>query len=92
MYYVPDGTKECGYYEKVPVRNEQGTRIIRWESTVYEMPISLLTDFQEVDNQDKGNLYQENRERNNNYYNNKLNINQFIRVITREFIKDIIKK
>ena len=62
--------KECGYYEKVPVRNEQGTRIIRWESTVYEMPISLLTDFQEVENQDKGNLYQENRERNNNYYTN----------------------
>ena len=62
--------KECGYYEKVPVRNEQGTRIIRWESTVYEVPISLLTDFQEVDNQDKGNLYQENRERNNNYYTN----------------------
>ena len=62
--------KQCGYYEKVPVRNEQGTRIIRWESTVYEVPISLLTDFQEVDNQDKGNLYQENRERNNNYYTN----------------------
>lgn len=62
--------KECGYYEKVPVRNEQGTRIIRWESTVYEVSISLLTDFQEVDNQDKGNLYQENRERNNNYYTN----------------------
>ena len=62
--------KECGYYEKVPVRNEQGTRIIRWESTVYEVPTSLLTDFQEVDNQDKGNLYQENRERNNNYYTN----------------------
>ena len=66
--------KECGYYEKVPVRNEQGTRIIRWESTVYEVPISLLTDFQEVDNQDKGNLYQENRERNNNY-NTSLSIN-----------------
>lgn len=70
--------KECGYYEKVPVRNEQGTRIIRWESTVYEVPISLLTDFQEVDNQDKGNLYQENRERNNNItnnYNTSLSIN-----------------
>ena len=37
---------------------------------MYEVPISLLTDFQEVDNQDKGNLYQENRERNNNYYTN----------------------
>lgn len=68
--------KECGYYEKVPVRNEQGTRIIRWESTVYEVPISLLTDFQEVDNQDKGNLYQENRERNNNYYTNNI-LHQF---------------
>ena len=65
--------KECGYYEKVPIRNEQGTRIIRWESTVYEVPISLLTNFQEVDNQDKGNLYQENRERNNNYYTNNHN-------------------
>ncbi len=67
--------KECGYYEKVPVRNEQGTRIIRWESTVYEVPISLLTDFQEVENQDKGNLYQENRERNNNYYTNNITNN-----------------
>lgn len=96
--------KECGYYEKVPIRNEQGTRIIRWESTIYENPLlsnslltenqeiekqvakgekspknrgsSLLTDFQEIENQDVENLYIENRERNNNYYNNKLNINQ----------------
>lgn len=30
--------KECGYYEKVPVRNEQGTHIVRWESTIYEVP------------------------------------------------------
>ena len=67
--------KECGYYEKIPVRNEQGTRIIRWESTVCEIPLSLLTDFQEVENQDIENLYIENRERNNNYYTNKLNIN-----------------
>ncbi|MBR4026800.1 MAG: hypothetical protein IKJ01_04495 [Lachnospiraceae bacterium] len=36
--------KEYGYYEKVPVRNEQGTRIIRWESVVYEVPRSLLND------------------------------------------------
>ena len=66
--------KECGYYEKVPIRNEQGTRIIRWESTVYEVPVSLLTDFQEVENQDIENLDLENRERNNNYNTNKLNI------------------
>lgn len=62
--------KECGYYEKIPIRNEQGTRIIRWESTVYEVPPSLLTDFQEVDNLDIENLYQENREHTNNYYTN----------------------
>ena len=30
--------KEYGYYTKVPIRNEEGTRIIRWESTVYEVP------------------------------------------------------
>ncbi|MBS4931766.1 MAG: hypothetical protein KH020_10685 [Clostridiales bacterium] len=66
--------KECGYYEKVPIRNEQGTRIIRWESTVYEVPISLLTDFQEIENQDIENQFIENRERNNNYNTNKLNI------------------
>ena len=62
--------KECGYYEKVPIRNEQGTRIIRWESTVYEVPLSLLTDFQEVENQDIDFLYQGNREHTNNYYTN----------------------
>ena len=66
--------KEYGYYEKVPIRNEQGTRIIRWESTVYEIPVSLLTDFQEVENQDIENQFIENRERNNNYNTNKLNI------------------
>ena len=62
--------KECGYYVKTPIRSEDGRRISRWESTVYEMPDSLLSDFQEIENQ-----YLENRERNNNYYNNKLNIN-----------------
>ena len=30
--------KENGYYKKVPVRNEEGTRIMYWESTVYEVP------------------------------------------------------
>lgn len=35
--------KECGYYEKVPVRNEQGTRIIRWESTVYSIHAVSIT-------------------------------------------------
>ena len=66
--------KEYGYYEKVPIRNEEGTRIIRWESTVYEIPVSLLSDFQEVENQDIENQFIENRERNNNYNTNKLNI------------------
>lgn len=30
--------KEYGYYKKVPIRNENGTRIERWESTIYENP------------------------------------------------------
>lgn len=67
--------KECGYYVKTPIRSEDGRRISRWESTVYEMPDSLLFDFQEIDNEEIENQYLENRERNNNYYNNKLNIN-----------------
>lgn len=65
--------KECGYYEKKPIRNEQGTRITRWESTVYEIPVSLLTDFQEIENLDIENQFIENRERNNNYINNNKN-------------------
>ena len=67
--------KECGYYVKTPIRSEDGRRISRWESTVYEMPDSLLSDFQEIDNEEIENQYLENRERNNNYYNTKLNIN-----------------
>ncbi len=80
--------KECGYYQKVPVRDEKGRRILRWESTIYEIPelpemlkteensgVSLLTDFQEIENQDLENLYIENRERNNNY-NNNIDINK----------------
>ena len=66
--------KECGYYKKVPIRNESGTRIVRWESTVYEVPFSLLTDFQEVENQDIENQFIENRERNNNYNTNTIYI------------------
>ena len=67
--------KECGYYVKTPIRSEDGRRISLRESTVYEMPDSLLSDFQEIDNEEIENQYFENRERNNNYYNNKLNIN-----------------
>ena len=67
--------KECGYYVKTPIRSEDGRRISRWESTVYEMPDSLLSDFQEIDNEEIENQYLENRERNYNYYNNKLKIN-----------------
>lgn len=44
--------KDCGYYKKTPVRNEQGNRITRWESTVYEISVSLPTDFQEIENLD----------------------------------------
>lgn len=66
--------KEYGYYEKIPIRNEQGTRITRWESTVYELPLSLLTDFQEIENLNIENQFMENRERNNNYNTNILNV------------------
>lgn len=66
--------KECGYYEKIPIRNEQGTRITRWESTVYELPHSLFTDYQEIEHLDIENQFIENRERNNNYNTNKLNV------------------
>ena len=56
--------KECGYYEKVPIRNERGTRIIRWESTIYENPSlssSLFTESQEVEKRDvKGKKSTEN--------------------------------
>ena len=66
--------KDAGYYEKTPIRNEQGNRIIRWESVVYEVPKSLLSDFQEIENIDIESQFLENRERNNNYINNnKLN-------------------
>ncbi|MED3804070.1 hypothetical protein P4562_19285 [Lysinibacillus xylanilyticus] len=42
--------KECGYIERKPIR--EGQRIKEWEPIVYEVPInSLLTDFQEVENQ-----------------------------------------
>lgn len=67
--------KECGYYEKNPIRNEQGTRIIRWESTVYEIPLSLLTNFQEIENLYIDNQFIENRERNNNYITKDLKAN-----------------
>ena len=109
--------KEYGYYEKVPVRNEQGTRIERWESVVYEVPKSLLadfrevedkdimkhedaavrskeefmednsrsllTDFQEIENQDIENQFIENRERNNNY-NTQNNITSCLSSQTKE--------
>ena len=68
--------KEYGYYEKVPIRNEQGTRIVRWESTIYENPsLSLLTDFQEIEDLNIENQLIENRERNNNYNTKKLKAN-----------------
>ena len=68
--------KAAGYYEKVPVRTEDGKLIDHWESIVYEVPKDeyLLTDFQQIDNQQIENQFLENRERNNNYINNN-NIN-----------------
>jgi hypothetical protein len=65
--------KEHGYYEKVPIR--KGNRIVKWESTIYEIPKFLLTDFKEVEKQNIGKQYTENRERNNNYINKELYIN-----------------
>ena len=44
------------YVKRFPVR--EGSRIVRWETVVYEVP--LLTDFQEVENQEVGNLEVEN--------------------------------
>ena len=68
--------KECGYYEKVPIRNEQGTRIVRWESTIYENPsLSLLTDFQEIENLNIENQFIENRGHTNNYNTEELKVN-----------------
>lgn len=65
--------RKCGYYEKVPIRNDKG-HFIRWESTVYECH-EPLTDFQEMGNPEMGYPNMENRERNNNYNNNNININ-----------------
>jgi hypothetical protein len=67
--------KESGYYEKKPIRDNSGQRIVRWESIVYEMPNSLLTDFQEIENLEIENQFIENREHNNNYINKDLYIN-----------------
>ena len=36
--------REAGYYEKKPIRNEEGSRIVRWESTVYEVPRQFFDD------------------------------------------------
>ena len=36
--------KENGYYKKEPIRSEDGSRIVRWESTVYEVPMELSAD------------------------------------------------
>lgn len=76
--------KECGYYEKNPIRNENGT-IVRYESIVFEVPkeeenpqsleTSLLTDFPYTANPETENPYTENPERNNNYINNNYNLN-----------------
>lgn len=64
--------KECGYYEKIPIRDDKG-HFVRWESTVYECPYPL-TDFPEMGNPQMDNPFMGNREHNNNYNTNKLNI------------------
>ncbi len=51
--------KECGYYKKVPVRSEDGTRIVRWESTVYEVPnLEALAD-EEVPEQEEASALEQ---------------------------------
>ncbi len=51
--------KELGYYKKVPVRNEEGTRIVRWESTVYEVPnLEVLADEEVPEQEEASNLEQ----------------------------------
>ena len=70
--------KDCGYYKKIPIRDENGRKIIRWESTIYEIPelseilktkenseVSLFPLFVHVENEDI-----QNEECNNNYINN----------------------
>jgi hypothetical protein len=66
--------KESGYYAKKPIRDDSGRRIVRWESTVYEVPNSLLTDFQHIENQHIENQFEENREHNNNYITKELEV------------------
>ncbi len=75
--------KDCGYYKKIPIRDENGRKIIRWESTIYEIPelpeilkteensgVSLFPPFVHVENEDIQNVFIQNGERNNNYINN----------------------
>lgn len=87
---VYNGLKELseqGHYVKRPIRNEQGNRIVQWESIVFEIPedgktlditdFSLLPDFQEIENLDIGNLNIENQPLviNNNTKNYKTLVN-----------------
>lgn len=75
--------KDCGYYKKIPIRDENGRKIIWWESTIYENPelpemlkteensgVSLFPPFVHVENEDIQNVFIQNGERNNNYNNN----------------------
>ena len=80
------GLKELsqfGYYKKVPIRDEKGRKIIRWESTIYEIPElpemlkmvensedSLFPPFVHIENEDIQNVFIQNGKRNNNYINN----------------------
>ena len=54
--------KEYGYYEKIPVRNEQGTQIIRWESTIYEVPQHMFHENENAGEKQMQNQLSENRE------------------------------
>ena len=67
-----------GHYKKYSVRDNEGRRISHWEGTISEVPmeslentpLSLLPDFQEIENQEIENQDIENRERSNNNSNN----------------------
>ena len=49
--------KENGYYKKEPIRSEDGSRIVRWESTVYEVPKEMLNN-EETEHEKKSALGQ----------------------------------
>ena len=62
---------EKGYYAKNPIRDSENKRIECWRGIVSEMPMdSLLSDFQDIENQEIENQDPENQEHSNNYISN----------------------